>query len=118
MPVYSQTMCYRNVAKKNLPGSQLRLLASYLNSEPSPRLFCLNLNGQFSLVETIRLKVWGRPLCWHAKYSVPVFVCGSKESLTQLEPSVITNNFPSAGEIARTKCDWVWFCFSLVGKLA
>ena len=32
----------------------------------------------FSLVETISLKIWERPLSWRAKCSLPVAVRGSK----------------------------------------
>ena len=38
------------------------------------------------------------------------------------EPITIPSNYPqlaqSAGKITRTWCDWFWFCFSLVEKLA
>ena len=37
--------------------------------------------GIFSLEETINLKIWARPMSWHPKYLLPVFVRDSKTSL-------------------------------------
>ena len=55
-----------------------RKLFSYLTCPHTTTYVLLSI---FSLVETISLKIWERPLSWHAKSLPSVPVRGSKASL-------------------------------------
>ena len=51
----------------------------------------------FSLVETISLKIWERPLSWHAKCSLPISVRCSKTSTpiyVVMERAILGYNVP------------------------
>lgn len=53
----------------------------------------------FSLVKTISLKIWKRPLCWNAKcYQLPISIHGSqKKKLPLLKSSIVTRLTQSSG---------------------
>ena len=64
--------------------------ATFLSHGRAPEVYCFPIQficlhtttfiflSLFSLVETIRLKIWERPMSWPAKCSLPVAVRGSK----------------------------------------